>query len=266
DKIVSSRYENQSGFLPVGRCRSLGDMCCHVSRVVLSVEQSCSKYKICLCLSCCLKVLYLGCLLRILSSGVQLFSIVCGHRMLELACTVIPMWLRSWMILKLVVCLLGPSIIGRVCCRILVADHKLFCSCWSLIRVVIPNVEVLLSLSRRLLMWCCNCISHMLRILYKLWFNIVLLGVDQDKWDLCFAMVRYLARILLHVDWGSIMLCRRYSIVEIMTVLMTYAICLSVIFLVPAMLARFRASSCISLVWTVCLLLSVNQQPRNLKG
>ena len=90
-KIVSSRYENQSGFLPVGRYRSLGDMCCHVSRVVLSVEQSCSKYSICLCLSCCLKVLYLGCLLRILSSGVQLFSIVCGHRMLGLACTVIPM-------------------------------------------------------------------------------------------------------------------------------------------------------------------------------
>ena len=62
------------------------------------------------------------------------------------------------------------------------------------------------------------------------------------------------------------MLCRRYSIVGIITMLMIYAICLSVIFLVLAMFARFRASSWISLIWAVCLLLSVNQQPRNLNG
>ena len=37
-------------------------------------------------------------------------------------------------------------------------------------------------------------------------------------------------------------------------------------FLVLAMLAKLIASSWMSLIWEVCLLLRVNQHPKNLKG
>ena len=57
-------------------------------------------------------------------------------------------------------------------------------------------------------------------MLYRYGLSIVLLGIERAKEDLRLATVKYLARILLHVEWGIIILCNLYSSVGMMIVLM----------------------------------------------
>ena len=45
------------------------------------------------------------------------------------------------------------------------------------------------------------------------------LGVERERCVLCLAIVRYLLRILLHLDSGITMLWSRYSVVGMITVL-----------------------------------------------
>ena len=58
------------------------------------------------------------------------------------------------MILKVVVNLLGPSILEEWYCSILIVDHKLFWSCYNLIRVEIPNKLGSLIRIKKLEIWC----------------------------------------------------------------------------------------------------------------
>ena len=114
-RIVSSRNENQPGFFPLGKCRSLGEICCHSSRYLLSAKLSCLRYKICLFQSCCLNILYLGLLERIDSSGVLLSWINWGHALSGLIVRLMSACCSSCIILNMVVCLLGPSMVGCGC-------------------------------------------------------------------------------------------------------------------------------------------------------
>ena len=176
----------------------------------------------------------MGFVISIFSNGCKLCWIVCGYKILEFAVTDSLRCIRSWIILKLNMNLFGLFIIGWGCWSILMVDHKLFCSCCNLIRVVVPKRWELLICWRKLVIWCCNWISQMFRILYKYKLSIVLLEIDFARWDLCLAIVRYLDRILLHMVHERTMLWILYSNVGIITVLITYAICLSVIFFVLA--------------------------------
>lgn len=76
----------------------------------------------------------------------------------------------------------------------------------------------------------------------------------------------WFVNILLHIGWLRTILWRRYSIVGMITVLMIYWACVSVILLVLAMFMSCVDSAMISCVCLDCLLFSVNQHPRNLKG
>src|SRR5690349_4543840 len=116
----------------------------------------------------------------------------------------------------------------------LVVNHKLFCSCCSLIHVVVLSSWGLFIHCRKFVIWCCNWMSQILYILYRYGFNIVLLGIDLARCALCLATVRYLERILLQVECKSTMLYILYSRIGIITVLIIYMICLLVIFLVFA--------------------------------
>ena len=164
-RIVFSRWMNHNGFFPLEICRSQGDRCDQSRSVLLSDEQSCSKKRIFLWRSCCLKVLYLGWLDRMFSKDVLLSFIVLGYEELEYECTEIWRWLKSCIILKVVECLLGPSIMGWEWVSILLVDQRLFWSCCSQMRVVVPRVEVLLIWFRKLLIWCCSWMSQILWIL-----------------------------------------------------------------------------------------------------
>jgi len=185
-------------------------------------------------LSCFLNVRYFGCDESNDSSEIDPSWIVYGILYNGLDANVIPRCLKSWMILKLTVCLLGLSMIELSCIRILVNDHKLFWSCWSLMRVLVPNRSEELSLLVKFVIWCCSWISHMLRILYNWGWSKVLVGIVRLSLALLFTSPIWLVRILLHVCWLRTMLWRRYSIVGIMTVLIIYHACVSVICLVLA--------------------------------
>ena len=80
-------------------------------------------------LSCFLNVGYFGCDESSDSSEIDPSWIVYEILYNGLDANIIPRCLKSWMILKLTVCLLGPSMIGLSCIRILVNDYKLFWSC-----------------------------------------------------------------------------------------------------------------------------------------
>ena len=60
---------------------------------------------------------------------------------------------------------------------------------------------------------------QMLCILYKNKLSIELFEMEQAKWNLCLTTVKYLAKMLLHTEWGKTILCNRYSNVGIITVL-----------------------------------------------
>lgn len=219
-RIVSSKYVNHNGCFPFISLCSLGERCCHLSNVLLSAVHNCSKYRMLFFQSCFLKIWYLGCWLSIGSRAWSPLLMVLGHNKLEFATMVIPRCCRSWIIWKLSVSLLRPSMSGCLCWRILVVDQRLFWSCCSLILVEIPRTSGLLSLFWKLVMWCCSWMSQIFRILYICGFSIVLFGVALERLALCLAVVRYLDRIVSHMVRLRIMLCSLYSMVEIITVLM----------------------------------------------
>jgi len=126
-----------------------------------------------------LKVGYFGCDESNDSSGIDPSWTVYGILYNGLDENVIPRWLKSWIILKLIVCLLGPSMIGLSCIRILIDDHRLFWSCWSLMWVLVPNKSEELSLLVKFVIWCCSWISYMLQILYNWGWSNVLVEIVQ---------------------------------------------------------------------------------------
>ena len=83
-------------------------------------------------------------------------STVYGILYIEFEVTNSPKWEKSWMILKLVVCLLGPSIKGLGWCNILVVDQKLFCNHCRWMWELMPRSSVLLRCLIKLEIWCGN--------------------------------------------------------------------------------------------------------------
>ena len=130
-----------------------------------------------------------------------------------------PRCLKSWIILKLVENLLGPSIIGFGCKSILIGDHKLFWSCWIRIWVVVPSKSLLFSHLVKLEIWCWSWMSQIFLILYICGWRRVLVGMVLHSLALCLTKPICWERIPLHTDLLSIIFCSRYSIVGMITVL-----------------------------------------------
>src|SRR5260363_8307 len=100
------------------------------------------------------KCLYLGWCCRICSSRRFPLLITLGQVIFGFAVILISSLFSKKTILKVVVSLLGPTILGEWCSSILFVDHKLFWSCCNLIRVEIPNKLGSLIRIKKLEIWC----------------------------------------------------------------------------------------------------------------
>ena len=129
-----------------------------------------------------------------------------------------------------------------------------------------PSRFVLLRCLIKLGIWCWSWISQIFLILNIWGWSNILVGIVWQSFALCLTRPICCLKIFPQMDLLRTMFWSRYSKVGIITILMIYLAWVSVICLVLAILMSCDDSERMSWDCWVCLLLRVNQQPRNLKG